>query len=83
MSALNEIAHVVQEREEDSSEDGFGTNGEGDGEQGGQQPTFSTFMPISSTGELGTQIVDGEEILSEYANVAKSAGGSFPRRALR
>ena len=72
VSALNEIAHVVRERKEDSSEDEFGTDGEGD-YQSGQQPTLSTFMPISSTGELGTQIVDGEEILSEYANVAEWA----------
>jgi superfamily II DNA or RNA helicase len=74
VSALNEIAHVVREKEEgDSSDNEFGTNGEGGREQGGQQLMLFNFMPISSTGELGTQIVDGEEILSEYANVAEWA----------
>ncbi|MBH8554683.1 DEAD/DEAH box helicase family protein [Nostocaceae cyanobacterium CENA357] len=73
VSALNEIAHVVREREEnDRSQDESGVNDAGNS-QGGQQLTLSNFMPISSTGELGRQIVDGEEIDSEYANVAEWA----------
>ena len=37
----------------------------------GSQQLNSNFTPIASTGEIGTHIVDGEEIESEYANVAE------------
>ncbi|OCQ99345.1 hypothetical protein BCD64_12420 [Nostoc sp. MBR 210] len=70
VSALNEIAHVVREKEENEGrENRGGADGEGDS-QSSQQLT-ANFMPIASTGEIGTHIVDGEEIESEYANVAE------------
>lgn len=70
ISALDEIVHVVIEREENESSDNRErTDGEGDSQ--GSEQLNSNFMPISSTGEIGTHIVDGEEIESEYANVAE------------
>ena len=73
LSVLDEIAHIVQEREEeDADEDETELGNEGD-RNADEEQTFSSFVPIASTGELGTQIVDGEEIFSEYANVAEWA----------
>jgi hypothetical protein len=68
---LNEVAHVVNEPEEiddendDSEGEGTGSEGESD------TPSTSNFIPLASTGEMGAQIVDGEEIPPEYANVAE------------
>jgi superfamily II DNA or RNA helicase len=65
---LNEIAHVVEEPEgiDDNDSDNEGDeNGEPD------TPFTSNFIPLASTGEMGAQIVDGEEIAPEYANVAE------------
>jgi hypothetical protein len=70
LRAMREVAHIVQEREEEESGD---DDNEGDGNGNGQQLVPSTFMPIASIGELGMQIVEGEEIFSEYANVAEWA----------
>lgn len=67
LNLLNEVAHIVREKEEDES---VNNNNVGENNNG-QQPISSTFMPIASTGELGTQIVDGEEVSFEYANVAE------------
>ncbi|MEC4813045.1 MAG: DEAD/DEAH box helicase family protein [Scytonema sp. PMC 1069.18] len=73
INVMNEVAHVVEEREQDNSnnnrveENGNAGNGEGN------QTIVSTFIPIASTGELSMHIVDGEEITSEYANVAEWA----------
>lgn len=69
LSVLNEIAHVVKEREEDNS-----GNENTNSDNGGDGTTSSsTFQPLSSTGELGTQIVDGEEITNTYTDVAEWA----------
>ncbi|WP_414549234.1 DEAD/DEAH box helicase [Anabaena sp. CCY 0017] len=75
--ALNEIAHVVRKKEEqEGSENRGGTEGEGDSQ--GNQQLNSNFMPIASTGEIGTHIVDGEEIESEYANLAEWVMANTP-----
>jgi len=64
---LNQVPHTVQEKEENFEEDDKGSKGDG----ANQQPVASTFVPIASTGEMAKQIVDGEEIDSEYASVAE------------
>ncbi|MGB3533200.1 MAG: DEAD/DEAH box helicase family protein [Microcoleaceae cyanobacterium] len=69
---LNEVAHVVNEIEEidDKNDDSKGNNTD---EREGESDISSTsnFIPLASTGEMGAQIVDGEEITPEYANVAE------------
>jgi superfamily II DNA or RNA helicase len=69
ISVMDEVAHVIWEREEEEirNETNSG-NREGDGET-----LPSSFEPLASTGELATQIVDGEEISDEYTNVAEWA----------
>jgi superfamily II DNA or RNA helicase len=75
---LNEVAHVINEPEEidnendDSEGEGTGSEGESD------TPSTSNFIPLASTGEMGAQIVDGEEIAPEYANVAEWAIERYP-----
>ena len=69
LSVLNEIAHVVREIEENNSAD-ENTNSNDGGD--GTTPS-SAFQPLTSTGEFGTQIVDGEEITDTYTNVAEWA----------
>ena len=64
---LNQVPHTVQEREEEFEKED--NDGQGDGTD--KQPTVSGFFPIASTGEMAKQIVDGEEIDSEYTNVAE------------
>lgn len=69
LGVLNEIAHVVREREEDNSaEKNTDRN-----ESGEEKTSSSVFQPLASTGELGSQIVDGEEISDTYTNVAEWA----------
>lgn len=68
LNVMNEVAHLVQEGEEEKSDDGNEGNGNGE-----RQSIPSSFVPIASTGEIGTQILDGEEIFSEYTNVAEWA----------
>ena len=70
IDAMNEVAHIINEREEDAvaeSDDSEGTDS-GDGNN-----ITSSFQPLSSTGELASQIVDGEEISDEYTSVAEWA----------
>ena len=70
LDVMNEVAHIVREREEqeESEESTHEGSGEGDG-----SPVTSSFQPLSSTGELASQIVDGEEISDEYTSVAEWA----------
>ncbi|MGK7895504.1 MAG: DEAD/DEAH box helicase, partial [Xenococcus sp. (in: cyanobacteria)] len=68
LNVMNEIAHVVQEHEEESEESSDEESGEGDGDN-----TSSSFQPLSATGELASQIVDGEEISNEYTTIAEWA----------
>lgn len=75
---LNEVAHLVKESENldgdnDSHEENNSGEAEGQTDENGEPetPLTSNFIPIASTGELGSQIVDGEEIAPEYANVAE------------
>jgi len=69
LEVLNEVAHLVQEQEEEgSSEEQDKENGDKDSE-----PISSTFEPIASTGELEGHIVESEEIPIEYAIVAEWA----------
>ncbi|NEQ68157.1 MAG: DEAD/DEAH box helicase family protein [Symploca sp. SIO2D2] len=69
ISAMDEVAHVVQERDEEELKD---ENSNSDGE-GDRETLPSSFEALASTGELATQIVDGEEISNEYANIAEWA----------
>jgi superfamily II DNA or RNA helicase len=69
IKAMDEVAHVVREREEEESET---SNSEGSSEGDGNTLT-SSFQPLASTGELASQIVDGEEISPEYTSVAEWA----------
>lgn len=77
-NVLNEVAHVVNEPEEvdDDNNDPEGddtseSEGEKDGNREPDTPLTSNFIPLNSTGEMGAQIVEGEEIEPEYANVAE------------
>lgn len=73
IGVLNEVAHIVREREQDETGGDAVEENEHRGNGENNQSIISTFLPISSTGELGTHIVDGEEITPEYANVAEWA----------
>lgn len=66
LNVMNEVAHVIREREKESEE----SNDEGNGEEDGDIIT-SNFQPLSSTGELASQIVNGEEVSEEYTTVAE------------
>ncbi|MEG3928243.1 hypothetical protein [Microcoleus sp. T3_D1] len=69
LEVLNEVAHLVQEQEEEgSSEEQEKENRDKDSE-----PINSSFEPIASTGELEGHIVESEEIPIEYAIVAEWA----------
>jgi|JFJP01.1.fsa_nt_gi DNA or RNA helicases of superfamily II len=75
---LNEVAHLVKESEEvdDNNDEHKGDDtGESEGEPDKNEepdtPLTFNFIPLASTGEMGAQIVDGEEIAPEYANVAE------------
>ncbi|MDF0555054.1 DEAD/DEAH box helicase family protein [Kamptonema sp. UHCC 0994] len=68
LSVLNEVAHVVREKEEETSDD----KDSEDGDKGSPQ-ILSMFEAIASTGELGSQIVDSEEIAREFTAVAEWA----------
>lgn len=69
IDAMNEVAHVINEGEEDAQSDNEEIEeGDGDGET-----IPSSFQPLASTGELASQIVDGEEISDEYTSVAEWA----------
>lgn len=72
LNVMDEVAHVVREREEEEPEDA-NTEGSDSSENGDRESVSSNFQPIASTGELGTQIVEGEEIDPEYANIAEWA----------
>ena len=65
---LNQVAHVVNQSEAIN-----GADDENKGDRNGEldTPLSSNFIPLASTGEMGVQIVDGEEIPSEFANVAE------------
>ncbi|NEQ11230.1 MAG: hypothetical protein F6K37_36620, partial [Moorea sp. SIO4E2] len=69
ISVMDEVAHVIREKKEKEFED---ENSDSDGE-GNRKTLLSSFEPLASTGELATQIVDGEEISDEYTNVAEWA----------
>jgi len=69
IDAMNEVAHVINEREEDAKSDNEEIK-EGDGDE---ETITSSFQPLASTGELASQIVDGEEISDEYTSVAEWA----------
>lgn len=69
VDVMNQVAHVIQEKEQNNSEDDDITSGEGNGETN----TIAPFQPIASTGEFDTQIVDGEKISNQYAKVAEWA----------
>lgn len=77
MDVMNKVAHVVDEPEpmDDNDEgDDIGEPEEGDGTDENDEPDTpltSNFIPLASTGEMGAQIVDGDEISPEYANVAE------------
>ncbi len=68
LSVLNEVAHVVREKEEETSDDKDSENGDK-----GSPQIISMFEAIASTGELGSQIVDSEEIAREFTAVAEWA----------
>ena len=72
LDLMNEIAHVVQGKEVDA---------ESTSNQNYKKTRHrfsSDFEPIASTGELGMQIVEGEEIPEEYTKVAEWAIANKP-----
>jgi len=69
LDVLNEVAHVVREREEEQAAN---DEDSGDGDKGSDR-IISTFEPLASTGELGTHIVDSREIGMEFTAVAEWA----------
>ena len=68
LEVMNEVAHVIRESGEESEE----SNDEG-GEEGDGDTINSNFQPLSSTGELASQIVNGEEISDKYTAIAEWA----------
>lgn len=66
LDVMNEIAHVVSDIEQENND------AEGN-EEGSQESLPSNFEPLASTGELGAQIVDGEEISDRFTSVAEWA----------
>jgi superfamily II DNA or RNA helicase len=68
INVMNEVAHIIKEREEEVKEDKNSSEGIGTGELKSYD-----FMPISSTGEIGSHIVDSEEIETDYTKVAEWA----------
>ena len=70
LDAMNEIAHVISDIQPDNL---VGENdATGSGEEN-QESLTSNFAPLASTGELGVQIVDGEEISDRFTSVAEWA----------
>lgn len=70
LDVMNEIAHVVEIREENNQTPSESTDEEQEGET---TTTNGVFQPLSSTGEFGSQVVDGEEINEMYTRVAEWA----------
>lgn len=70
INAMNEIAHVVKDLEEDSRD---GTESNFIDTELDNEPMPTSFEALASTGELSIQIVDGEEISDNYTNVAEWA----------
>ncbi|WP_013320675.1 DEAD/DEAH box helicase [Gloeothece verrucosa] len=78
IDVLNEVAHIVckpdvTDNSDDEDDDTGDFEGESDGDGEPSTPSESNFIPLASTGEMGAQIVDGEEITTEYANIAEWA----------
>lgn len=69
LDVMNEIAHVVEIREDNNQTPPEST----DEVQEGETTTNGVFQPLSSTGEFGSQIVDGQEIEELYTTVAEWA----------
>lgn len=69
IQVMNEVAHVVQIQGEnnDSSTENRNDTEELDGNSN------TVFQPLNSTGDFGSQIVDGEEIEELYTTVAEWA----------
>jgi superfamily II DNA or RNA helicase len=74
LKVMDEVAHVVRERE---AEDVTDNNSEGSQETD-ETTINSSFQPIASTGEFTTQIVEGEEISDGYTRVAEWALMNHP-----
>lgn len=70
LDIMDEVFHAVKDKEENDDTEVDERDDENDGDR---EPIISSFLPISSTGELGTHILDGEEIAPDYANVAEWA----------
>lgn len=75
LDVMNEIAHVVEIREENNQTLSEST---GEEQEGDTTTTNGVFQPLSSTGEFGSQIVDGQEIEELYTTVAEWAFSNHP-----
>lgn len=67
LGVMNEVAHVIRERDEDTPREPQ-TDEEGDASE-----SSFLFEPIASTGEIGAHIVEGETITDAYTRVAEWA----------
>ncbi|MEO1763929.1 MAG: hypothetical protein AAFR83_18650, partial [Cyanobacteria bacterium J06629_18] len=70
LNAMNEIAHVVQDTEEELFD---GNQSNQKGIEVSEETMPNLFEALASSGELSVQIVNGEEISDNYANVAEWA----------
>lgn len=70
LDAMNKIAHVVLDLQPETLVGDEDENGSG---EENQESLSSNFEPLASTGELGAQIVDGEEISNRFTSVAEWA----------
>lgn len=77
LDVLNAVAHIIYKPDvtDDDGEENHSSESEGELKVEGEAIPDLTlppnFIPLASTGEMGAQIVDGEEIPPEYANVAE------------
>jgi superfamily II DNA or RNA helicase len=73
LNIMNEVSHVIKERETEIEEDEDKAE---DTETG--DSTSTEFVPLSSTGEIASHIVDSEEIETDYTKVAEWAISAKP-----
>lgn len=75
LDVMNEVAHVVEIQEENNQTPPESTD---ETEEGETTNINGVFQPLSSTGEFGSQIVDGQEIEELYTIVAEWAFSNHP-----
>jgi len=68
IDVLDEVAHVINGPKTPNDDQKVVESNE---DEKPNSSSLSNFIPLASTGEMGAQIVDGEEISPEYTKVAE------------